>query len=1126
MSKSERPRPHRPRLPQAAWVVFSGLVLLAALALFVPGKAAAQTDPPVSGDWVIADSTTINSQTVSIVGNVIIDNGGTLTLSTANLRISSAYPGEFALFVRVGGTLSVTGGTIAAVNPVNTYRFEIHGAATIDGALVQDMWGSITLDKFGIQIYNGNTTIVNSTIQAGQKGNILVSAGSPVIRNNVIRLSRYVEVSNSTFTCGVYVSFNAIGILVVNSSTPVIEGNSIRNNGDPASFTDPWQTYFDLYYNNVSCPWGYYYLYEFLLGYGIIVRGASPEISNNTITLNSAIPSTYQQRTVNGTPVYSYRYAEDWNQGTAGAGLTLAGGGRGNVTGNLIDRNYAYGLFGDGSLARVEDNTIINHVGGAGITGTGVGVNGGLTIGNSSISGNSQGIVLIGSGTGNFESVTLGASTSFPAVFVDYSAGGSLNFYNTSFVGSTVGISHQGQSGATVNLFNCTISQSQLSWGTWATGSINIYWSFQAKVEWPNGAPAANAFAILTNQTQGVLFADLVGSDGLSPFLWIPGILITFTQGSSDQTSNTPLSIKVFANGTISDPFSFVFNESVFIVLVIPDRVPPTLNVFFPTPGQGFNASVVRVNGNAFDVGSGMDRVEASGDGGLTWIVSTDALPGWSMDIAFEDGVHDIAVRAYDNSGTYTEANITGVIVDTVAPDIKIVQPALPATGELIAYTTFNAVILRGTVEDDALLTVNGEPLAVQGGTFSRQLILVEGANFFHIIAVDEVGNRDQVDFVLFSDTIAPAVYVSSPVDNFATNRSILTVAGVTETDVVLTLNDRVIRTTGGVFSESYALSEGANTLRITATDRAGNNNTVVRRVTFDTVAPLITLVSPTANLVTRERDLNLAGSVEESIATVFVNGAPVPTARGTFAKVVRLDEGRNVLVVQAWDAAGNPATVAAVVTLDTVPPTLTVTSPADGALVNSNGVRVIGSWTDAPIVTINDIPVSTSNGDFDEQVGLAEGANELVVVAQDDAGNRVEVRIQVFRDTLAPDLSVSLPATPLQTNASVITVTGRATGAASLRVNGQLVAIDADGGFAVALPLTMGENLIEFRAEDLAGNSQSVLGVVNRVAPPDAPQGLFGLGDLQYVLLPLFLAAGAAATYAVLRARRHEKRA
>lgn len=1115
--ESRTTRSVHPASAGPALVVFSGFLLLAAIALLLPGHAAAQTNPPVSGDWIVADQTVMNGGTISVSGNLIVTSTGSLTLNGVSLRMGSTFPGEFAIQVANGGYLAVSGGSITAVSPTNTYRFELMGAADLDNVQpIRDMWGSQTQDKFGIQVYNGNFTLTNSSVNGGDRGNLLLSAaGTPYIADNVISGSHYVRDSSTANWCQAFVDFVAYGILVTNNSAPTITRNTLRDNGATSPFFDPWQEFYDANWAT-QCNYNFYYVYEYMLGYGIFVRGASPNITNNQIVLNGGLPGGTVSRVINGTTVTSYRYSEDQNTGAISAGLGLSGAGKGNVTGNTIDRNFGAGVFGDGSQAFFEHNLISNHT-----TSPGIVVSGGLTGANLTMRNNLYSIVLTGGGNGRFDHMDLGFSNTSTAVLVDYQAAGVLSIYNTTFLlyNSTQTIYFQSYAGAMLNLFNCSINPDNIEVYQWGRGSVNVYWSLRMHIQWPNGAPAGAAFAILTNQSDGVLYADRVDDVGDSPDVWIAALRIILNGGgTTDETGNTELSVRVYANGTISEPFDFHFNDTTVLVITISDPIPPSLNVFFPLDNQGFTTSTVRVSGNAFDVGSGMARVEASVDGGDTWITSIEPLPGWSVDLALADGTYDIWVRATDQSGTTTNFTISGVRIDTVAPHIVILQPSLPASGPLISYTTFAAVGLQGTVADDTTLTLNGNALAVQGGTFSRQLILNEGPNYFELIAVDGVGNKDQVSFILVSDITKPALFVSSPTDNFATNRSVITIAGVSETDVAVTLNDRSIHTTGGVFSEPYALSEGPNTIRITATDRAGNNATITRTVIFDTVPPDIFLSSPTPNMLTAVSDLTVAGSVESAISMVYVNGAPVPTNHGAFSKAIRLDEGRNVVVVSAWDPAGNPATTSAVVTLDSMPPEVALTAPLEGALVNTATITVRGTIANATRLVLNGINLTGATDAFDEEIALVEGANLITLVVYDAAGNTARTQVTVFRDSQAPVLAVDLPETPKHTMDNVVTVTGHVTGAASLRANGQLVAFDSEGAFTVTVTLAMGENRITFSALDTAGNENTVLGAVVRDPIPPEPQGMLGLGDMQYLLLIAFLGAGIAGTFVVLR--------
>ncbi|MDD5591265.1 MAG: hypothetical protein PHY18_04990, partial [Dehalococcoidales bacterium] len=56
------------------------------------------------------------------------------------------------------------------------------------------------------------------------------------------------------------------------------------------------------------------------------------------------------------------------------------------------------------------------------------------------------------------------------------------------------------------------------------------------------------------------------------------------------------------------------------------------------------------------------------------------------------------------------------------------------------------------------------------------------------------------------------------------------------------------------------------------------------------------------------------------------------------------------------------------------------------------------------------------------------------------------------------------------------VTVKGITSTDAVVSVNGQIVAVDTDGGFSEPVALDLGPNLIEVLASDFYGNSASVL--------------------------------------------------
>ncbi len=83
----------------------------------------------------------------------------------------------------------------------------------------------------------------------------------------------------------------------------------------------------------------------------------------------------------------------------------------------------------------------------------------------------------------------------------------------------------------------------------------------------------------------------------------------------------------------------------------------------------------------------------------------------------------------------------------------------------------------------------------------------------------------------------------------------------------------------------------------------------------------------------------------------------------------------------------------------DTTRPLIAISSPADGAALNSSPVTVSGTASDETAlagVTVNGVVASVGGGTFSASVPLASGANTLTAVATDTSGNTASMSIQV----------------------------------------------------------------------------------------------------------------------------------
>ena len=154
-------------------------------------------------------------------------------------------------------------------------------------------------------------------------------------------------------------------------------------------------------------------------------------------------------------------------------------------------------------------------------------------------------------------------------------------------------------------------------------------------------------------------------------------------------------------------------------------------------------------------------------------------------------------------------------------------------------------------------------------------------------------------------------------------------------------------------------------------------------------------------------------------------------------------------------DFAGNAAQPAVVTfTIDTIPPVVTISSPAAGLLTNQRQQTVTGSVSKPATVTINGAAAAVTPGlTFSLPITLQEGPNTLAVVAIDLAGNQVQASVQVTLDTIPPN-----PVDPQRVTVSQV-VNGQVTvsagpGAAEAGATASLADVRTGFAVTVAVPL------------------------------------------------------------------------
>ena len=145
--------------------------------------------------------------------------------------------------------------------------------------------------------------------------------------------------------------------------------------------------------------------------------------------------------------------------------------------------------------------------------------------------------------------------------------------------------------------------------------------------------------------------------------------------------------------------------------------------------------------------------------------------------------------------------------------------------------------------------------------------------------------------------------------------------------------------------------------------------------------------------------------------------------------------DGSHTVTINCADNDGNAAVEKSTTYIvDTVAPTLNVTSPANNSITNKVSCVVAGTTNDvtsSPVtVTVNGAATTVNaNGSFSKTITLAEGENTITVVATDSAGKSTTVTRTVTLDTTTPVISdITITPNPVDTGASMVvtvTVTG-----------------------------------------------------------------------------------------------------
>ncbi|WP_240359172.1 adventurous gliding motility protein AgmC [Pyxidicoccus trucidator] len=434
-------------------------------------------------------------------------------------------------------------------------------------------------------------------------------------------------------------------------------------------------------------------------------------------------------------------------------------------------------------------------------------------------------------------------------------------------------------------------------------------------------------------------------------------------------------------------------------------------------------------------------QVTVTVDGVVLGTVTADMDGNWSLpeDGDLADGAHTVGATATDSAGNTSEATAHDFFVDTSAPDTLIVSG--PGVRTSATSATFDFDQVNGGVRyecslDGAAFAPCTDPVTFNG--------LNEGSHTLAVRTVNALGTADPepATYAWTVDFTAPlAPVITGPANGAVLSSGNVVITGTADgaTSVTLTVGGATYGPipvdAGGnwTFTPPVTLADGPYTISVVAVDGAGNTSApTTSTFSVDQTGP-DTAIDSGPPALTNVATADFVFSSDESPVTFecSLDGAAFTpcTAQQSFGP---LADAEHTLAVRAVDAAGNvdPTPATHTWTVDTAAPVVTLTTPANGAVLTDPTVTYSGTTEPGASVTVvvdgvnlgTVVADGSGNWTLTPATPLADGPHTVTVTATDPAGNTSPSVTHNFTvDALPPDTTFTATP-PALTNATSAT--------------------------------------------------------------------------------------------------------
>ncbi|WP_255442010.1 Ig-like domain-containing protein [Corallococcus sp. Z5C101001] len=346
-----------------------------------------------------------------------------------------------------------------------------------------------------------------------------------------------------------------------------------------------------------------------------------------------------------------------------------------------------------------------------------------------------------------------------------------------------------------------------------------------------------------------------------------------------------------------------------------------------------------------------------------------------------------------------------------------------------------------------------------------------------------------------------PTVAITTPANGATVTNPNVTVTGTATnaTSVTVTFqgtNYGPITVTGGNWSQALPGPLANGTYTVTATSTNGTTTSTQASSTFTVAGPTVAITTPANGSTISTSSVTVTGTAANatSVTVTFqgTNYGPITVTGGnwTYSLPGNLTNGTYTVTAVSSNGTTSSTTASSTFTVNVAAPTVAISTPANGSLLNTPNVTVTGTSTNATSVTVtfqgtNYGPITVNGaGNWSQALPgpLADGTYTVTAVSSNSAGTNSTPASTTFTvDQTPPTVAISTPVNGSTINTPNVTVTGTSSGASyvTLTFEGASygpISVDASGNWSYALPgpLAEGDYTVTAVAVDAAGNTST----------------------------------------------------